>query len=76
VKPAIQLDDNWKRIVGKAWSFKFSALAFALTAGEVYVAIKQPLWIEPGTFAIMSGVITIAAMGARVVAQKEFGDEK
>ncbi|MGZ8339155.1 MAG: DUF7940 domain-containing protein [Telluria sp.] len=71
----MELVEDWRAVVRKAWSLKFSALALALTAAEVYVAIKKPESIPPGVFAIGCAVITLAAMAARVVAQKELSDE-
>ncbi|MBZ2208462.1 DUF7940 domain-containing protein [Massilia soli] len=71
----IHLVSDWKLIAKKALSLKFSALALALTAAEVYVAITKPDSIPPGVFAIGCAVITLAAMAARVVAQKELSDE-
>ena len=70
----MHLVDDWRAILKRAWSLKFSALALILTAAEVYVAIKQPDAIPPGVFAIGCAVITLAAMVARVVAQKELTD--
>lgn len=71
----IHLISDWRAVLKKAWSLKFSALALVLTAAEVYVAIKQPDGIPPGVFAIGCALITLAAMVARVVAQRELTDE-
>lgn len=71
----LHLVSDWKIVAKKAWSLKFSALALALTAAEVYVAITKPDAIPAGVFAIGCALITLAAMAARVVAQKELSDD-
>ena len=67
----MKLLSDWKRIVKKAWSFRFMALAAALSGVEValpYYAEQLPR----GLFASLSGVVIVAAMIFRLVAQKEF----
>lgn len=68
------LVENWREIAKKAWSLKFNALALALSAVEAYVSLVKPAGIPNGLFAILAGAITVAAMGARMVAQKELSD--
>jgi hypothetical protein len=70
----IGLVDDWKAIVKKAWSLKLNALALLLGALEVYVGMMKPDGVPPLLFASLSSLVTIGAMGARVVAQKELSD--
>lgn len=69
-----ELIEDWRAVLKKAWSFKFCGLAFALTVTEVYVSLMRPDWIEPLVFSGLSAVCMLAAMFARVVAQKELSD--
>jgi hypothetical protein len=68
------LISDWKRIVRKAWSFRLLVLAGVFTTAEVAL----PLFVEEmprALFAVLSGLSITGAMVARVVAQKEFGNE-
>ena len=67
----MMLIDNWRAIVKKAWSFKLCALALALTAGEIYVGLQEPDDVPPALFSALSGAVIVAAMAARLFAQKE-----
>lgn len=71
----LHLVSDWKLIAKRAWSLKFCAIALVLTTAEVYVAFAKPDSIPAGVFAIGCAVITLAAMAARVVAQKELSDD-
>lgn len=60
---------DWRRIVRRAWSFRFAALAGILSGAEVVV----PLFSESaprGLFAVGAMLLSGAAMVARVVAQR------
>ncbi len=66
----MKLDPQWQTIARRAWSFRLIALAAVLTGLEVLL----PLWsdrIERGTFALLSLVVVVAALVARIVAQKD-----
>ena len=67
----MQLIEDWKAIVRKAWSLKLNGLALLLGAAEAYVNLMKPDGIPPLLFASLSGLATTAAMVARVMAQKE-----
>ena len=61
---------EWKRILRRAWSIRFGALAAVLSGVEVIV----PLFADAmprGVFAAASGLSVMAAMVARVIAQKD-----
>lgn len=67
----MKLIDDWKLILAKAWSVKFN-IASALFGGlEVGVQLVQPASVPDGLFAGFAAVVSILAVGARVLAQKE-----
>lgn len=68
----MSLYENWRDILKRAWSVRFIVLAAVLSGVEVALPSLQPLFstrIPPGTFAAMSGIVSAAALFARVVAQ-------
>lgn len=70
----MKLHDDWKKIVKKAWSFRFIIIAAILSGAEValpYLADKFP----SGVFASLSFVFTMMAMIARVVAQPKMDND-
>lgn len=74
----MQLKDNWKEILTRAWSMRLIILASLLSGFEVALPVIretiEPLQIVPtGVFAILSFVATAAAGIARVVAQPKAG---
>lgn len=67
------LHPDWKKTLTKAWSVRFTALAFALTGTEVFFAVYgPPASIPLGLFATLSGITTAAAFAARLYAQKGY----
>jgi len=67
----MKLIDDWKLILAKAWSVKFN-IASALFGGlEVAVQLVQPASVPDGLFAGFAAVVSVLAVGARVLAQKE-----
>lgn len=65
--------ENWRLVLRCAWSIRLLALSAALSGMEVaFAAFVDHPPIEPGRFAVLSGLVTVAAFGARFVAQKEF----
>ena len=72
----MNLVDDWRAIVKKAWSLKLNALALVLGALEVWVGMVKPDGVPPMLFAMLSSLVTAGAMGARVMAQKELSDGK
>ena len=65
--------DDWKAILKKAWSVRFNALATVLTGADIMLQTFKPEGAPNVLFAVLAGVATMAAMVARVVAQKEIG---
>jgi hypothetical protein len=69
----MRLVDEWRWLVRRAWSVRLLAIAAALSGLEVTIqvmigfSITPP--IDPGIFAILSGLVTVAALIARFVAQ-------
>lgn len=72
----MELVEDWKAILQKAWSVKFNILAAVFGGLEVAVALVQPEGVRHGVFATVAGVISVVAIGARVMAQKEITNEK
>jgi hypothetical protein len=67
------LHPEWRKILTKADSIKWMAVALVLTALEVYFSVYgAPLGIPQGTFALLSGFTTAGAFYFRLKAQKEF----
>lgn len=66
----IQLYDNWKEIVKKAWSIRFMILAGILSGVEVVLPLFAHQFPN-GVFAALSGCCVAAAFVARLVAQKD-----
>lgn len=71
----MRLHTEWRKIIKKAWSFRFIIIAAILSGIEValpYLADKFPT----GIFAALSFVFTMLAMIARVVAQPKMDSDK
>ncbi|SDG85066.1 MULTISPECIES: hypothetical protein [unclassified Duganella] len=67
----IQLIDDWRAVLRKAWSLKFSLLAAVLSAAELAVQFMQPESVPRGVFAAIAGGVSLLAGLARLVAQTE-----
>ncbi len=67
----MSLVSNWRRVLRHAWSIRLSALAGLLNASEVVVQvfIDNPP-IPRLTFAVLAGLVSLAAAVARFVAQR------
>ena len=65
---------DWKEIVKKAWSVRLMVVAGLLSGIEVVLPMFDGA-IPRGVFAGASGVVTMAAFVARLLAQKNLGDE-
>lgn len=66
----MQLYDNWKTILKKAWSVRLMVLAFLMTMAEVML----PFFVSSfpnHIFAILSGLFVAGAFVARLVAQRD-----
>jgi hypothetical protein len=70
----ISLVEDWQTILRKAWSVKFNIAAVIFGAAELVVQLVQPESIRPGVFAGIAACVSIAATGARVLAQTELSN--
>lgn len=59
---------DWKALLRHAWSIRMILLAGAFSAAEVSLRLL-PGHFEPGTFAALSGLTTLGAVVARLLAQ-------
>lgn len=66
-----ELVEDWKAILKKAWVVKFNIAAALLGALEVAVALVKPASIPNGIFAAIAVFVSLAANGARIMAQVE-----
>lgn len=67
----MNLVEDWRAVLSKAWSVKFNIAATLFGAAEVVVALVQPASIPNGVFAGIAATISILANVARVMAQQE-----
>lgn len=68
----MKLAANYKDILKRAWSIRLIVLAGVLSGAEVLLSVftdNPP--IPRGAFAAISGVVTMGAFVARIVAQKD-----
>lgn len=63
---------NWRDILTRAWSIRFTVAAIILSGVEVGISLINPdvFGIPQGTFAALSAVCSGLAFWARLVAQK------
>ena len=68
----IRLADDWKEVLRRAWSVRFLVLAILLSSLEVLLPFVPRLGfvISPLALALTSLVVTVAALLARIAAQK------
>lgn len=66
----MQLDNDWKIILRKAWSVRFMLLAALLSGAEAILPFFS-LSIPRSTYLPILFILTVAALFSRVVAQKE-----
>ena len=67
----LELIEDWRAVLTRAWSMKFSILAAILGGLEVGVQLVQPAGIPNGVFAGIASVVSMSAAIARLVAQRE-----
>ena len=67
-KPKICLLDDWRRVLQRAWSIRFSLLAAAFTAAEVVLPFLGDL-LPRGLFVLLAFAASLGATVARLVAQ-------
>jgi len=67
---------NWKDVLRRAWSVRLIVLA-AILSGIEAALLFLPLPVPPGTFALLTCIVTMAAFVARIMAQKNLsGDDR
>ena len=74
MKTRICLLDNWRCVLRRAWSIRFSLLAAAFTAAEVVVPLFGDVLLDVmprGAFVLLAFAASIGATVARIVAQPE-----
>lgn len=68
----MELLPNWRELLGKAWSFRFAALASIFSAAEVALPFLAPSLSEsipPKTMAAIAAVTALAGAISRLIAQ-------
>lgn len=72
----LQLHENWRTLLRRAWSVRLALIAAVLSGIEVALSVftSNPP-IAAGTFAALSAVVTIAAAVARLFAQQGVSPE-
>ncbi len=66
----LRLLPDWRRILRRAWSIRFSMLAAVLTAAEVVMPLFGDS-LPRGLFVVLALAASIGAALARLVAQPE-----
>lgn len=62
--------DDWRRVLRRAWSVRFSLLAATFTAAEVVVPLFGDV-LPRGAFVLLAFAASLGATFARIVAQPE-----
>ena len=74
-KPRLQLIENWRVVLRRAWSVRLIVLAALLTGAETAIGVMTALSVQPpippGIFAGLAGLVSMAALAARFVAQQK-----
>lgn len=68
----MRLVDNWHRVARKAWSIRLAALLSGLESA--LPLLDGGVGLPHGIFAGLSGLVTGAALVARLVAQRSLSD--
>lgn len=66
----MQIYDNWRQIVRRAWSIRLMLLAGVLSAAEIVLPLYADTFPR-GLFAALSALATAGAFVARLVAQRD-----
>jgi len=73
----MQLVDNWRWVLRRAWSIRLMILAGILSGIEIALPILDGFLDMPrGLFAAGSALTTAAAFVARLLAQQDEGDSR
>jgi hypothetical protein len=67
---------NWRAVLTKAWSIRLNILAVFLSGAEIAVQfLHGVLPVAPGLFAALAGVVSGAALMARIMVQKDLSND-
>lgn len=66
----MNLAQNWRTLLRKAWSVRLMVLAFLLTMAEVMLPFFSES-VPPRMFAVLSGLAVAGAFVSRLIAQKD-----
>lgn len=66
----MNLAQNWRTLLRKAWSVRLMVLAFMFTMAEVMLPFFSEA-VPPRMFAVLSGLAVAGAFVSRLVAQKD-----
>ncbi len=66
--PRLRLDADWRQILRRAWSVRLMVLAGLLTIAEALLPLVD--WLPDLHYAAVSVVVILAALWARIVAQR------
>lgn len=73
----LRLTEDWKRIVKKAWSVRLMVLAAILSGVEVCLSFLGGIsGVAQGAFAAIAGLVSMAALAARLIAQQSMQEAK
>lgn len=71
----MQLHSDWRRILKRAWSVRWMALAALLSCAEVALPFfEDVLPVPPGVFGLLTGLAVAGAFVSRIIAQEGFHD--
>lgn len=70
----MSLIENWQSVLTKAWSVRLIIVAGLLSGAEIAVQLGGN-WLElpPGLFSTLAGLVSAAALVARLMAQQNVG---
>ncbi len=74
IRPKICLLQDWRRVLRRAWSIRFSLMAAAFTAAEMVVPMFSDVLqhvMPRGVFVLLALVASVGAAVARLLAQPE-----
>lgn len=68
----MKLLSNWRAVLRHAWSVRFMVLAAVFSGAEIaWPFLEEIVPVPRSTFGIVSGLLTMAALVARFVAQEK-----
>lgn len=72
----IKLIDDWRAVLKRAWSFKFSLLAAVFGALEMGAQYVLPVDVPNRLFGAIATGLSLVAAGSRLLAQHEISGDK